>query len=202
MEFSEGRGRAARRTIVNGGYYFRVFSPFPPCSLSAWRRRLADRAGEEERERLPGAPEHRAAPAPLPLRRRRRNRARRAQHAGAGRPQRRSGERRGPGGWPSRGSAHPRLRVCSRLPWRCCVLGEMSAILLLVQQGAPCARKERKAGTKTPDGRRPGTWLERSSCGIPPAVRQLSEREETLSLVSSKAGTLLLVSNAYALPSK
>ena len=67
VEFSEGRGRSVGLTSVSQGHYFRLFSPFLP----AWRRRLVDGAGEEERKPLSGAPEHLATPAHLPLRRRR-----------------------------------------------------------------------------------------------------------------------------------
>lgn len=97
VEFSEGRGRTAGLRSVSQGHYFRLFSPFLLSPLPAWRRRLFDRAGEEERKPLPGAPEHRATPAHLPLWRRRRNWERCADHKGAGRPRRRSGERRCPG---------------------------------------------------------------------------------------------------------
>lgn len=65
--FSYRRRRTAGDTRVGQGHYFLLFSPFPPYPRPAWRRRLVDGAGEEERKPLPGAPEHRATPAPLPL---------------------------------------------------------------------------------------------------------------------------------------
>lgn len=52
------------------------------------------------------------------------------------------------------GAAWPTLpHVCSPSPRRCSVFGEMSAVLMRVMHGAPCAKKKRgggRGGDKTP----------------------------------------------------
>lgn len=137
-------GRVSVRVIIFS-FSLWFFLPLFP----ARRRRLVDRAGEEERKPLPGAPEHRATPTHLQLGWRRRNWARRAGHAGAGRPQQWAGERRGPGGWSYARPGPLRPCVCSvALEMKCPGWKQRNSLASHIWRSL-CKRKKRKAD-KTP----------------------------------------------------